>query len=278
MEENAKWPVRDVFVPPIVPGEARPGFRVKQKTPKFMGTGLYHILYLPVDYEPGKKYPVIFEYAGNNNRDCLGTMEGAHLDFGLTRGRGFIQVNMPYADSWGAAYCHRWWGNSEVTSEYLRSTVDFVVDTYGGDPDKLVMSGFSRGGAAATFFGLYDDDLARRWKAFFCHDGWECTCPFTVLGAKDEEDCRKTMAERFARLKGRPLLYTHNKPGADETIKSLMSPFQGTEGLETYQLSISSNFPLPNTHFPQSHTDRNFHYLYRDTYFAREWIKSVISR
>ena len=41
------------------------GKRVKQVHPDWIQTEVYHLLYLPKDWQPGKRYPVIVEYAGN---------------------------------------------------------------------------------------------------------------------------------------------------------------------------------------------------------------------
>ena len=45
--------------------EPAAGKRVKQVHPDWMQTEVYHLLYLPKDWQPGKRYPVIVEYAGN---------------------------------------------------------------------------------------------------------------------------------------------------------------------------------------------------------------------
>ena len=41
------------------------GKRVRQTAPEYRGTRVHHVLYLPTDWNPGKKYPVFVEYAGN---------------------------------------------------------------------------------------------------------------------------------------------------------------------------------------------------------------------
>src|SRR6476469_395491 len=58
--------VKTVFkVPPLSFSKPKAGTRVKQTTPGWEGTKVYHTLYLPKDWKVGKKYPVIVEFAGN---------------------------------------------------------------------------------------------------------------------------------------------------------------------------------------------------------------------
>ena len=54
----------DLKLPHLVENEFGPGIRTKARNPKDP-KAVYHVLYLPSDWEKGKKYPVIVEYAGN---------------------------------------------------------------------------------------------------------------------------------------------------------------------------------------------------------------------
>ena len=55
----------DLEVPALTDGDPAPGRRVKQVAPQYEGTDVHHVLYLPEDWEPDARYPVIVEYAGN---------------------------------------------------------------------------------------------------------------------------------------------------------------------------------------------------------------------
>jgi len=69
----------DCVVPPLMDGPPRAGERVRQTEPEYEGTAVYHALYLPTDWQEGRKYPVIVEYAGNG---------GFHNELGdVSRGR-----------------------------------------------------------------------------------------------------------------------------------------------------------------------------------------------
>ena len=55
----------DLTIPQISQGPPSAGKRVRQKLVNYDHTNVYHVLYLPVNWEQGKKYPVIVEYPGN---------------------------------------------------------------------------------------------------------------------------------------------------------------------------------------------------------------------
>ena len=53
----------DLEVPAVADGQPAAGKRVKLFRPGDEGTQLYHLLYLPTNWQPGQTYPVIVEYA-----------------------------------------------------------------------------------------------------------------------------------------------------------------------------------------------------------------------
>lgn len=55
----------DLVVPPVSLGPPAPGKRVRQALPPYEHTDVHHTLYLPRDWQPGRKYPVLVEYPGN---------------------------------------------------------------------------------------------------------------------------------------------------------------------------------------------------------------------
>jgi len=90
----------DLEVPALSDGPPAPGKRVKQ--------GM-HVLYLPMDWKPGAKMPVIVELAGNGNYSnkygdvSKGVPEGSNLGYGLSGGKGFIWLCAPYLNNAGDA-------------------------------------------------------------------------------------------------------------------------------------------------------------------------------
>lgn len=201
----------DLTVPEMAQGEPAAGHRVRQTTPGWEKTEVYHALYLPTDWQPGKKFPVIVEWAGNGNFHnqfgdvSTGVVEGSRLGYGMTAGQGCIWVCIPYLNQAGTANVPIWWGDAptydpQPTLAYCRATVKFICDKYGGDAERVVLAGFSRGSIACNYLGLHDDETARLWKAFVCYshyDGDREQWPYPKAD-------RASALERLNRLKGRP--------------------------------------------------------------------------
>ncbi len=89
---------KDLVTPVMTEESPAPGKRVRQVAPEYEGTEVYHTLYLPTDWQKGKSYPVLVEYTGNKFPACgsTGEVKGANLGYGLSGGKGFIWVSMPY--------------------------------------------------------------------------------------------------------------------------------------------------------------------------------------
>ncbi|MCH2332071.1 MAG: hypothetical protein MK312_11135, partial [Roseibacillus sp.] len=71
----------------------------------------------------------------------------------------------------GRANGRRWWGSKpehepQPTVHYCRQAVKHICSEFGGDQERLVLCGFSRGAIACNFIGLHDDQVASLWKAF----------------------------------------------------------------------------------------------------------------
>ncbi len=70
---------------------------------------------------------------------------------GLRRGEHCIWVCVPYLNHAGTANVIKWWGDApaydpEPTLAYGRATVREVCEKFGGDAERVVLAGFSRGG------------------------------------------------------------------------------------------------------------------------------------
>lgn len=195
----------DLVVPAAVMGEPAAGRRVPGTLPEYAGTEVHHLLSLPTDWQPGGRYPVIVEYAGNGNYRnqygdvSEGTVEGSNLGYGLSGGEGFIWLCLPYVDRAEGRNQPIWWGDVEATCTYARQAVRMVCERYGGDPSAVVLTGFSRGAIGCGYLGLHDDATADVWLAFvpFSHyDGVIEKWPYP--GAD-----RASARERLNRLRGR---------------------------------------------------------------------------
>ena len=95
----------DLVLPDLTKGSPEEGKRVKQTHPDWKETEVYHVIYLPKDWRPNKRYPVIVEYAGNGpyrNRHSdisTGHPEGSKMGYGISGGEGFIWVCLPYLNN-----------------------------------------------------------------------------------------------------------------------------------------------------------------------------------
>lgn len=217
----------DLTVPPMIEGSPAPGQRVRQTAVGWEKTEAYHALYLPTDWQAGRRYPIIVEWAGNGNYrnrfgdESTGRVEGSNLGYGLTAGRGCIWLCLPYLDATGTKNVITWWGDPpsydpEPTLTYCRATIQGVCAQFGGDPDRVVLAGFSRGALAVNYLGLHDNDTARLWRAFICYSHYDGvkTWPYP---ASDRSSARK----RLEQLHGRPQFICGEGANSAETQRYL---------------------------------------------------------
>lgn len=193
----------------------------KITAPEYAGTQVYHMLYLPTDWKPGRRYPVIVEYPGNGNyRNAFGDVstgqpEGCALGYGLTAGRGAIWLCLPFIDRSGQRNEISWWGDMGATLDYCHRAIDRVCAEYGGDPRRVLLAGFSRGAIACGYLGLRDDRIAARWCGFFAHSHWDGVRRWGYA-----EDDAESARRRAQRLRGRPVWISHE--GSVEPMRTFV--------------------------------------------------------
>ncbi len=226
--------------PDLVVPEARrvapaAGTRSVLTTAGWEGSAVHHTLYLPVDWVPGGKYPVLVEYAGNGGyRNAFGdvsdgSVEGCQLGYGVSGGHGFIWLCLPFVEVAGGKKQNaaKWWGEVDESKRYCLATVRDVCARYGGDAGAVVFCGFSRGAIAANYFGLHDDEIAGLWRAFICHshyDGVSARWPYA--GAD-----RASALARLRRLGDRPQFISHE--GSTRAVEDWLRG-SGIEGRWTF--------------------------------------------
>lgn len=225
------------------------GKRVRQIAPEYQGTQVHHVLYLPTDWKPGGRYPVMVEYTGNHFPACgsTGEAKGANLGYGLTGGEGFIWVSMPYVGEDGQENAIKWWGNREATVNYCKVNLPRICEQFGGDPDNLFICGFSRGSIGISYIGLADDEIAALWKGFIGHDHFdgEKTWPYP-------DSDRESALRRLARLKGRPVLLTGTASRVrDNFLKDHLHLAQFT----FQDVRVGEIFDIPEGKVIHTHTD-----------------------
>ncbi|MCL5269774.1 MAG: hypothetical protein M1457_04300, partial [bacterium] len=227
---------------------------------EYADTQIHHLLYLPTDWRRGRRWPVIVEYAGNKWRDQPGTVENSRLGYGISGGRGFIWVCMPYVNLKEKRNEATWWGDVDATVAYCRAAVAEVCADWGGDPAALILTGFSRGAIACNYIGLHDDAIAALWRAFIPHshyDGVRENWPYPGAAAA-------AARVRLERLRGRPVFVSQELKVDD--IRAYLAR-QGVPGDFTFQV-------LPYA----THTDA---WVLRDIperRRLRQWLADVLAR
>jgi hypothetical protein len=200
-------------------------------------------------------YPVIVEYAPNRWEELTGKVEDCRLGFDLSAGTNFIWVVMPCVDPVGKANVVWWWGDEEATVRYCLTNLRRICELYGGDPNAVLFTGFSRGAIAASYLGLRNEAIADVWLGFLPHshiDGGR----FTPDGAR----------ERLGRTRGRPTFVTY---GSDDDGKN--------ESPQGARILRELGFPVVERELAGlKHTDR---FLQKDALIRREmraWMADVL--
>jgi hypothetical protein len=204
----------DLEVPALSEGPPAAGKRVR--------LGL-SVLYLPTDWKADAKWPVIVELAGNGGYAnkfgdvSTGFPEGSNLGYGLSAGRGFIWLCVPYLNGKGDDIAIKWWGDAptydpQPTLKNLRETVKSVCRDFGGDQMKIVLAGFSRGAIACNLLGLHDDETAKLWCAFFAYSHYDGVKKWPYPGSD-----RESALARLKRLGNRPQFICGEGANSQET-------------------------------------------------------------
>ena len=236
--------------------------------PEYEGTAVYHSLYLPTDWKPDGNYPVIVEYTGNHwpASGSTGEVKDANLGYGLSGGEGFIWVVLPCVEKGRKENARKWWGDLEATLDYCKTNVPRICEQFGGDPENVILCGFSRGAIAANYLGLADDEIASLWKGFVTHDHYD--------GVFKVSDAASAL-ERLGRLEGRPQLIcdaagTAKTKGYLEASGTPLDPFRFLD------VPVGDLFAIPDGKIVHPHTDLWMHIdsRYRDA--ARKWLLDLV--
>ena len=265
--ELAEPPAEDLVTPDMTEENPAAGRRVRQVAAEYEGTKVYHALYLPEDWKPGGKFPVIVEYTGNKFAKCgsTGEVKDANLGYGLTGGKGFIWVSMPYIEEGRERNALTWWGDRQATIDYCKTNLPRICEQFGGDPRNVFICGFSRGAIATSYIGLADDEIAGLWRGVVTHDHFDGDTPWDY-----PESDRKSALVRLARLNGRPALVCG---GANDFLRRHPQLADFT----FLRPPVAEIFDIPEGKVIHPHTDLWMHRAseYRDQ--ARDWLARAIA-
>ncbi|MBL9178662.1 MAG: hypothetical protein JNM65_11410 [Verrucomicrobiaceae bacterium] len=251
----------DLIVPALSKGKPAAGKRVR--------LGL-NVLYLPTDWKADTKWPVIVELAGNGGYKnkygdvSTGLPEGSNLGYGLSGGKGFIWLCVPYLNATGDQIAITWWGDKpaydpQPTLKHLRESVQSLCRDFSGDETKVVLAGFSRGAIACNFLGLHDDETAKLWHAFFAYSHYDGVHKWPYPSSD-----RESALVRLKRLGNRPQFICGENTNAQVTEQYL------------HPLLPNADLTFLSTGF-RNHNDAWTLRPCEAREKAREWLKRVTS-
>ena len=255
-----QWPISSLlnndqveFCPEMTIGMPQPGNRVKIITPEYVGTDVHHSLYLPIDWQPNKKYPVMVEYTGNYDpfSGSTGKVQDAHLGYGLCGLKGWIWVILPFIEKDHKQNAVKWWGAKEATIEYCKVNVPRICEDFNGDIKNVFICGFSRGAIAVNYIGLADDEISALWRGFIAHDHYDGVKEDWPYPGAD----RSSALKRLKRLQGRSQLICANKNSFARQTRKYLTHYQHLGKFSFIDIPISKLFKIPNDYFISPHTD-----------------------
>ena len=261
----------DLMTPAMTDEIPGPGKRVRQIAPEYRGTDVHHALYLPIDWKPGRKYPVIVEYTGNKWEPCksTGKVEDANLGYGMSGGKGFIWITMPYIEKGKKENAVTWWGDKQATVNYCKTNLPRICEKFGGDPHNIFICGFSRGAIGTSYIGLADDEIAAFWKGIFTHDHFDGERNWDYPHSD-----RASALTRLARIEGRPVLICglNATNVRDQFLKAHLELARFT----FLNVPTDQIFNIPEGNIVHPHTDL---WMHRESPYrkrARAWLENVL--
>jgi hypothetical protein len=212
-----KRPPGRLDVPVVEDHAPAAGKRVRYRLAPDADNGIYGVLNLPEDWSPGKSFPVIVEFPGNQfyGPACYssGFPDQCVIGYGMSKGRGAICLGMPFIDRSAGKIIEDGWGNTNDTADYVLQMVEEVCTKFGGDRKNVVLTGFSRGAIACGYIGLRNDRVAALWKGFHAcqhYDGvhWN--------------SANEGFLERAARFRGKAVFQTDNSQEKYQPVMDVM--------------------------------------------------------
>ena len=210
-------------VPDMVEGKPAPGRRVRYQLADDADNGIYCAVYLPPDWKPGKRYPVIAEYPGNvmySAKVCwsTGRPEQCAMGYGISSGKNAIWVSLPFVNHENGEIAEAGFGSSDGddTTNYAINVINDLCANWGGDRNNLFLCGFSRGAIACGYIGLRNDEIAKLWKGFVACQHYD--------GSPWRESKMEDAVLRAPRFRGEAIFQVDNKQEKYQPVVDATDP------------------------------------------------------
>jgi len=202
-------PAGRIDVPDMVEGKPAPGRRVRYQPADDVDNNVYCALYLPPDWKPGKRYPVIAEYPGNifySAKSCwsTGRPEQCAMGYGISSGTNAIWVSLPFVDRAIGEIAEAGFGSNDGddTAIYAMDVIEDICANWGGDRNNLFLCGFSRGAIACGYIGLRNDKIAEQWKGLVACQHYD--------GSRWRQSRMEDAVKRAPRFRGKAIFQVDN--------------------------------------------------------------------
>jgi len=195
---------------------------------------------------------------------ATGEVKDANLGYGLSGGKGFIWVTMPYIQKGKKENALTWWGDREATIDYCKVNLPRICADFGGDTNNLFICGFSRGAIACSYIGLADDEIASFWKGMITHDHFDGQREWEYQASDRESALR-----RINRLNNRPALICGDK-------NSFLKDHADLGDFTFLPVPVNDIFSIPEGEVLHPHTDLWAHRESSTRQKARAWLKQKV--
>ncbi|WP_430810328.1 MULTISPECIES: S9 family peptidase [unclassified Carboxylicivirga] len=145
----------------------------KQEIIKFSardGMRIEGLLIKPVDYQEGKRYPlIVYVHGGPESHHSNGWLSGYSTPGQVMAGKGYLVAYFNYRASTGYGVDFAMQGFKDPAGKEfddLADGIDYLVENYGADKDRVGMAGGSYGGYASAWFATYYTDYIRAAAVF----------------------------------------------------------------------------------------------------------------
>ena len=216
-------PPNRLNVPGMTVGKPAAGQRVRYQLAADADTDIYCALYLPPEWEPGKRYPVIAEYPGYifyRAGSCwsTGRPEQCQMGYGISSGKSTIWVSLPFVDRKTGGIAENAFGSGAGTDTiaHAQATMDDICASWRGDRDQLFICGFSRGSIACGYIGLANGEIAALWKGIIGCQHYD--------GSRWNQSNIAGAVERAPRFRGRAIFQVDNSEERYSSVQEATLP------------------------------------------------------